>query len=176
MPNGGSDCCGTCWLNRANEGRAGFPRTPIEERKASFCEIRDLPVDDPFYTYSANHPHRNPNRLRVPMGPVYTGDSFGNREPLHPSPDSEEDRQAVVQLLESIPEAPTEEYPIGLSLETVIIAQVAAWGERRAVPDLERISAFRDAPKDEDAWFRRDQSQLKALAADALARIRGSTG
>jgi hypothetical protein len=175
MPNGGSDCCGTCWFNRANEGRAGYPSTPIEERLASFCEIRDLPVDDPFYTYCANHPHRNPNRLSVPIGPVYTGDSFGNREPLHPSPDSEEIRRAVLALLASIPEAPTEEYPIGLSLETVIIAQVAAWGERRALPDLERIAAFRDAPKDDDAWFQRDQSRLKALAADALSRIRGST-
>ncbi len=148
----------------------------MEEREPSYCEIRELPIDDPFYTYCANHPHRNPNRLRVPIGPVYTGDSFGNRAPLWPSPDSEGVRLAVLDLLESIPEAPTEEYPIGLTLEAVIVEQVAAWGERRAIPGLERIVAFRDVPRDEDAWFRRDQSHLKAMAADALNRIRGSTG
>jgi len=24
MPDGGSDCCGTCWFNERNKGEAGY--------------------------------------------------------------------------------------------------------------------------------------------------------
>ncbi len=173
MPNGGSDCCGTCWFNRTNDGRAGFPEKPRRDRAPSYCEIRHLDVPDPFYTYCANHPHRNPGKIPVPIGPAFTGDSQGNREPLHPSPDTEEIRQAVLELLHQIPEQPTEQYPIGLSLETVIIWQLAEWEEHRALPGLERIMGFGDVPEDPDRPFARDQAQLKIAAGSARSQILG---
>ena len=56
MPNGGSDCCGTCWFNRQNRGKSGYPRDG-EDRDDAYCEIRDAAVENPFWTYCANHPH-----------------------------------------------------------------------------------------------------------------------
>ncbi len=171
MPNGGSDCCGTCWFNRTNEGKAGYPKKPRSELPAPHCEIRGLDIRAPFYTYCANHPHRNPGKVRVPIGPVFTGDSFGNRRVWQPCPDTEETRQAVLDLLGKIPEQPTSEYPIGLSLEVVIIGQVAEWGEKRALPGLERIMSFRDMPGDPGEPFARDQESLRAFAKEAHTRI-----
>ena len=34
------------------------------------CEIRDVAIDHPFYTYCANHPHRRPDRDPIPIGPI----------------------------------------------------------------------------------------------------------
>ena len=48
MPNGGSDCCGTCWFNRSLEGQRGSANCNREI--PSHCEIRDLDIPDPFYT------------------------------------------------------------------------------------------------------------------------------
>ena len=49
MPNGGSDCCGTCWFNRSLEGKRGSAN--FNREIPSRCEIRDLDIPDPFYTY-----------------------------------------------------------------------------------------------------------------------------
>ena len=68
MPNGGSDCCGTCWFNRTNQGERGTQHR--DESVPPYCEIRDLAIDDPFWTYCANHPHRRPERDPIPIGPV----------------------------------------------------------------------------------------------------------
>ena len=97
MPNGGSDCCGTCWFNRANGGQQGSHNH--DHCIASHCEIRGLDISDPFYTYCANHPHHRPERDPIPIGPVFTGDSFGNRKEWQPSPDSEEIRQNLLRLV-----------------------------------------------------------------------------
>ena len=40
MPNGGSDCCGTCWFNRSNGGRRGSAN--FNRDIPSYCEIRCL--------------------------------------------------------------------------------------------------------------------------------------
>ena len=48
MPNGGSDCCGACWFNRSNGGQLGSVN--FKPDIPSFCEIRDLPIPNPFYT------------------------------------------------------------------------------------------------------------------------------
>ena len=58
MPNGGSDCCGTCWFNRSLEGQRGSGN--FNRETPSHCEIRDLDIPDPFYTYCANHPCHRP--------------------------------------------------------------------------------------------------------------------
>ena len=47
MPNGGSDCCGTCWFNRTNQGERGTQHR--DESVPPYCEIRDLAIDDPFW-------------------------------------------------------------------------------------------------------------------------------
>ena len=78
MPNGGSDCCGTCWFNRSLEGQRGSAN--FNHDIPSHCEIRDLDIPDPFHTYCANPPYHRPGRDAIPIGPVYVhraGDPSG---------------------------------------------------------------------------------------------------
>ena len=163
MPNGGSDCCGTCWFNRRNRGKAGYPDTSTRE-EPSYCEIRAVEVADPFWTYCANHPHRRPERDPIPIGPVtrYAGDGMSNdREVWIPSPDSEEIRRHLLDLLDEFFEhASTDRYPIGDSLSEVILRQIGEFKERRATDRLEWIS--RNGP---DHWVE--------PARAALAQIQG---
>ena len=101
MPNGGSDCCGTCWFNRKNGGEAGFP-SPGAESRESYCEIRDVAIEDPFYTYCANHPHRRPVRDSILIGPItrnVSGGGNNDRKAWIPAPDSEEVRSHLLGLL-----------------------------------------------------------------------------
>ena len=110
MPNGGSDCCGTCWFNRANEGQREWHKH-ADKSVSPHCEIRNLVIEDPFYTYCANHPHRRPDRDLIPIGPVMRWDESKEsglfEYPRHvwkPSPDSEDIRQHLLSLLGSIAE------------------------------------------------------------------------
>ncbi len=140
MPNGGSDCCGTCWYNRVNEGKSGYDRPGEARGVKDFCEIRGLEIEIPFYTYCANHPHRMPDGGEIPVGPVYTGDSFGNREVWQPSPDTEAIRLNLLHFLENIERlAYTDRYPIGMSLGSVVVRQLVEFREQRAMPVLERL-------------------------------------
>ena len=61
MPNGGSDCCGTCWFNSKNNGEQGYHGS--EKEGVAICTIRNLEIPDPFWTYCANHPHHNQNKI-----------------------------------------------------------------------------------------------------------------
>lgn len=168
MPNGGSDCCATCWHNAKNKGEAGYNH--VDDTAPDVCMIRDLRLENPFYTYCANHPHRLPKELRVPIGPVYTGDSSGHREVSVEAPDSEEIRFGLLQLLAQIGSEPTTEYPIGLRLEVVVIRQLGKFKEERAVPDLERLVALDPSIEDEFGCSRED---TLAAAVMALDNIRG---
>ena len=170
MPNGGSDCCGTCWFNAKNKGERGYDHASDPE--PDFCVIRDLPVDDPFYTYCGNHPHRRPERDAIPIGPVFTGDSFGNREFWQPSPDSEEIRRHLLELLDEMREEPASEYPIGTYADEVVVWQLGEFREPRAAHRLRRIIAFRpDAA--EEGEFGRTREELIELAQEALDKIEG---
>ncbi len=40
MPNGGSDCCGTCWFNAKNKGEAGYEHRG--DAAPEYCLIRKL--------------------------------------------------------------------------------------------------------------------------------------
>ena len=161
MPNGGSDCCGTCWFNRVNRGKRRAPRPPDPDVQPH-CEIRNIAIEIPFYTYCANHPHRRPERDPIPIGPVtrYAGDGFSNkREVWVTSPDSEEIRQHLLELLENIVEQGFENrYPIGPSLVATIIRQLAEFREKRAKRSLRLLTE--NAPK-----------PLAGLARNALSRI-----
>ena len=158
MPNGGSDCCGTCWFNRTNRGHRDW----LEHQHESippYCEIRDLALEDPFYTYCANHPHRRPDRDPIPIGPVVHG---WDRELLQPSPDTPEIRQHLLDLLDGFPRNFEKDwYPIGSGLDESVILQLGRFGERRAIRSLERLAA--DSP-----------DFLADAARTALARIRGN--
>ena len=118
MPNGGSDCCGTCWFNPAAQARREAKVDPRSLRHR--CEIRDLAIAKPFYTYCGNHPHRSPEPDRIPIGPVWVGDGE-TRTIWMRSPDTEAVRQHLLDLVAQIKEPPDEEYPIGIYRDELIV-------------------------------------------------------
>ena len=146
MPNGGSDCCGTCWFNRSNGGESGSHN--FNSAIPSFCEIRGLPISDPFYTYCANHPYRLRNRDPVPIGPVYVhryieesgGFGSGVREFWKASPDTEEIRQHLLELVRT-PEKHKDGYPyFSSSPHITAIEQLVDWGDQRVIEALEDLA------------------------------------
>ena len=171
MPNGGSDCCGTCWFNSKNEGEPGYHGAdrPGEAR----CTIRDLEIPNPFWTYCANHPHHNLQRIALPIGPVYTvaEDSYA-RVPWVESPDTPAIRAELLRLLGEMPETPTPEYPSGTRIEHEVIRQLAAFGERAAIPGLRRVLNFRPEAASEGP-FARDRFGTVGQALEALAVLVG---
>lgn len=139
MPNGGSDCCGTCWFNRSLQGERGSSN--FNRDIPSHCEIRNLDIRDPFYTYCANHPYHRPNRDPIPIGPVYDGDSFGNRRELEPSPDSEEIRQHLLQLVRDPEELKDEGYHFYTHpAHIAAVWQLLEWHDERLIGALEELS------------------------------------
>jgi hypothetical protein len=166
MPNGGSDCCGTCWFNNKNEGEAGYAHAKSSE--PDYCVIRDTAINNPFYTYCANHPHRNPGKIEVPIGPVFTGDSSGQRQIWLHSPDNETIRNTLLSLLSKIKGEPQPEYPIGYHLELVVIQQLVDFGEKRALSELHRISGFDPNVRDK---FGLPRTTVVSAAKRAIAHL-----
>lgn len=165
MPNGGSDCCGTCWFNRRNAGEKGYSRAQDTDVEA-YCEIRDVSIENPFWTYCANHPHRRPQRDPIPIGPVMRaggGDyqSMGSgREVWVSSPDSEEIRKHLLGLLESLPShIAADRYPARPGLAEVVVRQLGEFREGRAEKRIQWLSE--NLP---ESWA--------GVAREALARIR----
>ena len=163
MPNGGSDCCGTCWFNRKNRGDRDWMQH-VNRAEQDFCEIRGVEIENPFYTYCANHPHRRPDRDPIPIGPVtrYAGDGMSNeREIWLDSPDTEEIRRHLLELLdEFFTNVARDWYPIGHGLGDVLIWQLGQFRERSAE---DRLQWLRDNVP--DLWGE--------VAREALALIRG---
>ncbi len=171
MPNGGSDCCGTCWFNRANEGRAGHPKNP---RGDAFCEIRGVPIANAFWTYCANHPHHNPNRVNVPVGPIFVCDDYPyTRRVLEKCPDTESVRSKLLELLEAMPETPRPEYPTATQFDEQVIDQLMAFREPRAVRGLLRVIRFDPDAAPPDDRFGRSRATTVGHAIEALAAIVG---
>jgi hypothetical protein len=171
MPNGGSDCCGTCWFNEKNKGEAGYGHA--DDPEPNFCVIRQLKIEDPFYTYCANHPHRSPDKLETPVGPVYVGDSYGNREVWKQCPDTESVRLVLLELVSHISAQPTEEYPIGIYRDEVIIWQLGELKETRALRHLRRIADFDPRAKSAGPFGRTRASTVRA-AVEAIRKIQDS--
>ena len=161
MPNGGSDCCLTCWFNRTNRGERDWLRHR-DESVPPRCEIRDLAIQGPAYTYCANHPHRRPDRDPIPIGPVMRCDyDDESRYVWKPSPDSEEIRQHLLTLLDAIFEHLHRDwYPIGVGLGETILWQLGEFREQRAEKRLEWISE-------------NISGDLGDAATEALVKIRG---
>ncbi len=133
------------------------------------CEIRDLAIEDPFYTYCANHPHRRPDRDRIPIGPVtrhggWAGSGMGEEYPRkvwEPSPDTEDIRQHLLNLLRSIfDHIKHDQYLIGDPLGQIIIWQLGEFREQRAINSLEVLSEL-------------ELGMLTEAANEALEKIRG---
>ena len=164
MPNGGSDCCGTCWFNAKNKGKAGYDHAYDPE--PAFCTIRDLPIDDPFYTYCGNHPHRRPERDPIPIGPVFKGEDRGLWQA---SPDSEEVRQHLLALASRIQKKPDPEYPMGLYTDEVVVWQLGEFKDSRAIQVLRSIASFKTRSFVDP--FGRTQTRLVRLALEALQKI-----
>jgi hypothetical protein len=174
MPNGGSDCCGTCWFNARNKGEAGYDHT--KDQEPNFCTIRGLAIENPFWTYCANHPHRRPDRDPIPIGPVFIdarGYPYGRKQ-WQPSPDTEEVRQHLLELIRAVQEQPAEEYPLGAYGDEMVVWQVGEFREARAADELRRIAAF--SPDASAGRFGRTRESLVAAAKEALAKLGGGAG
>lgn len=154
MPNGGSDCCATCWFNAANRGAAGHGKGDPAIEPA--CEIRQLRIEAQFHTYCANHPMRIRERVTIPIGPVWVDQGRG-REISSASPDTPQIRAYLLQRLASIGRASRPEYPIGAPLDAVVIWQAGEFAERGAIAELQRIGRMVES--------------LAPAAAAALAKI-----
>ena len=156
MPNGGSDCCGTCWFNRANRGQAGSRNH--DHSVPSHCEIRDVAIENPFYTYCANHPYRRPDRDPIPIGPILrpgtvtretpeiaptimdTGTGHAARVVWKRSPDTEEVREHLLELLDDLErQARKDNYFPTPSMAAAVVWQLGEFRESRAIPGLSRI-------------------------------------
>ena len=163
MPNGGSDCCGTCWFNRTNQGERDWQRFR-DESVEPFCDIRGQAIESPFYTYCANHPHRRPDRDRIPIGPIlrYAGNGMSNdREMWIESPDTEEIRLHLLGILdEFFTTVAQDRYPIGPGIGETVIRQLGEFGEERALERLRWIAA--EVP-----------GRLGELAREAVEMIEG---
>lgn len=171
MPNGGSDCCGTCWFNEANDGEPGFRKNAPD--RTHKCLIRTFEIENAFWTYCANHPHHNPERIETPIGPVYVAGSYPYaRTVLHESIDTEDVRLSLLGLLENITEKPSAEYPSPTKFDEEVIKQLMSFREERATKQLRRIAAFDpESSPAGDNPFRRTRVLTVALAIEALATI-----
>ncbi len=172
MPNGGSDCCGTCWLNSANIGAPGHVSHDVESR----CVIRNVVIQNPYWTYCANHQSHNLEKTQIPIGPIYL-DSGGypyQRKVWMDSEDSEQVRAKLLHLLQSIQEKPRPEYPSSPKFDEVVILQLGLFKEKRAAQDLRRVLTFDPlaAPAGENPSH---QSRIATIAraVEALAQIVG---
>ncbi len=138
----------------------------------SHCEIRDLAIEDPFYTYCSNHPYRMERRVPVPLGPVYVYvDESVERDGVleysswrkhwKDAPDTDEIRSQLLELLEN-PGNLSDNYPFyGDNLLTVVVDELERLRERRAIPILERI-----------AHALREEGEAWDGVRDAITRIR----
>ena len=133
----------------------------------AYCEIRHVSIEDPFWTYCANHPHRRPQRDPIPIGPVMRNDNSEYasrgyvREAWIPSPDTEEIRQHLLDLLNRLPtHIAADRYPARPGLAEVVVRQLGEFKEPRAEKRIQWISE--NLP---DSWA--------SVAREALARIKG---
>jgi hypothetical protein len=140
------------------------------------CVIRDLIIESPFWTYCVNHPHHNPEKIELPIGPAYVsaGGYPYRRQVWVESPDTEDIRLMLLRLLEGMPERPRPEYPASPKLDEAVIDQLMRFREPRAVPGLKRACQFDPyAAPEGDNPFGRNRVLTVAGALEALAAISG---
>ena len=169
MPNGGPDCCGTCWFNARNKGEAGYDHA--DDPEPNFCTIRGLAIEIPFWTYCINHPRHRPSRDPIPIGPVFIDDDGYpyRRKQWQPSPDTEEARGHLLELVRSI-----QEHPAGTASDEMVVWQLGEFRERRAADELRRIAAF--SPEASADRVDRTRERLVTAAKEALAKLGEGVG
>ena len=165
MPNGGTDCCGTCWWFAPKMVEMKFATSPGATREIPpWCTIRRIRIDDPFWTYCANHPYRHGEPDPIPIGGVERGDGgYHNvRWRAYPPENgpvvrahlgallerqaaAEEERAPEIMQRASIattigeplpPDASPMEYPLGSGLIDTIVAHAVQIRALEAVPGL----------------------------------------
>lgn len=174
MPNGGTDCCGTCWFNAKNKGKAGYEPANHKSSELAFCLIRNLDIEDPFYTYCHNHPYRRPEQDRIPIGPVLTANASGERQFWQPSPDTKEVRQHLLSLLnpkEYQPASKKYSYPNSIYADEVVVWQLGEFREVRALSGLQQIADFNPLAY-KSGSFARSRQKLVKLAHEAITKIK----
>ena len=103
----------------------------------------------------------------VAVGPTFVGE---DREIWKDSPDTEDVRMHLLDLLVRMREQPDEEYPIGIYRDEVVLWQLGEFREQRAIHDLERIASF-DPRASADEPFRRSRDSLVKAAEEALMKM-----
>lgn len=162
--------------------RRELPAEQAYEKCEARCIIRDFVIEHPVTTYCVNHPGHNRDRIDMPIGPVYVESApvvqggkayLYQREVWKPSPDTEDIRLKLVQLLETMPEIPRAEYPSSKSFDEVVIDQLKEFRERRAIPGLRRVLQFDPSASALGDPFSSDRISTIAHALEALAAIAG---
>lgn len=171
MPNGGSDCCGTCWFNSNNEGKTGS-HGAIKETIAR-CVIRDIEIPKPFWTYCANHPHHNKQKISVAIGPIYINDGYPySRKLWKKAPDNEAVRLKLLKLLDEMNMEQIQTYLTETDFEVELIKQLQDCKEKRAIPGLINflkldLSNYRVTPP----LLIRNKAIIAGIAIEALLVI-----
>ena len=143
MPNGGTDCCGTCFFNSKNDGLTGFGPTSDKKGK-SICVIRKIEIPNPYWTYCPNHNGHNHDRIDIPIEPVTTHsrDNSGKetRKAWLDPPDSEIIRETLLIELEKTSITRTAPFPSPTHFEHQVIRHLAFLKEKRALPRLYELT------------------------------------
>jgi len=147
MPNGGSDCCGTCWFNSnykekiTKEGKIAKRKKGVP-KSITKCLLRDIEISNPFWTYCANHPkHTYPDKIEIPIGPVYINDGYPYSRKIWLKPtDNENVRVKLIDILSKFTNKLNEKYPVPLNIEIETILQLVSYKEERAIEQLLRIA------------------------------------
>jgi hypothetical protein len=139
MPNGGTDYCVWCRYNQ----KEADPAEVQQATRGGFCTIRGVPVDVGSGPNSClNHPHHNPDGIMVPVGPVFESHADWRYVAVK-SPDSEEIRTTLLDLLRGIQEQLKDDYGIGYAyFDYAVIWQLGEFLEERALDDLQRLASF----------------------------------
>lgn len=175
MPNGGSDCCGTCWFNSENNG--GQPESVddfVTDRKVR-CTIRGINIQDPFGTYCANHPNHHSGKIKIPIGPVYITEGYPYpRKVWLKSPDDEQIRLKLLEILNDINLNYIIRYFSPTSPVKIVMQQLAEFKEKRAIPKLIEIIQFnKDKLIDSETSKIDDKSYIIGRAIHTLLEIDG---
>jgi len=170
MPNGGSDCCGTCWFNSNNEGEAGDHGAWKESTVK--CVIRNIEIPNPFWTYCINHPHHNINKVEVPLGPVYVTAGYPYSREVWKAPLSNRKvRQDLLDLLNDMSPEATEGDRAVCEIDEEIIKHLRALKEIRALPLLLKIINSYISDNDSTQTITKDKAIIIGQAIEALLHI-----
>ena len=108
-------------------------RSPVSARSAT------SPSRIPSTPNCANHPYRRSSRDPIPIGPVYVHGNSDVREFWQPSPDTEEIRQHLLDIVRA-PEKHTDGYPFySPPPHARAIEQLVDFGDQRVVEALEDL-------------------------------------